>query len=210
VKKNINHLKELAALNALGALDGDDLRSFVDQLAANPDARAEADSFAPVVEALARALPRGPIPSPSLKERVLRQAEASRARSKAEAELKKLTPPSQAGLAFMRDTGNRPWSPLPVAGAFVKLLSFDKDSGYAVVLGKLDPGARYPSHTHTHPEDIFMLSGDLHVGEQVMRAGDFHHADAGSRHDINWSEAGCVLLAVLSKEDLLNQLVPVA
>jgi anti-sigma factor ChrR (cupin superfamily) len=41
--------------------------------------------------------------------------------------------------------------------------------------------------------------------EVVLRAGDFHHAEAGTAHDVNWSEGGCVLLAVLSKEDLLNQ-----
>ena len=29
-------------------------------------------------------------------------------------------------------------------GAFVKLLSLDQTRGYAVVLGKLDAGARYP------------------------------------------------------------------
>jgi hypothetical protein len=46
----------------------------------------------------------------------------------------------------------------------------------------------------------------LHVGEQLIRAGDFHHADAGSRHEVNWSETGCVLLAVISREDLLTQL----
>ena len=74
------------------------------------------------------------------------------------------------------------------------------------MLGKLEPGARYPGHSHLRPEDVFMLSGDLHLGEKVvLRAGDFHHAEAGTAHDVNWSEEGCVLLAVLSKEDLLNQ-----
>ena len=53
-----------------------------------------------------------------------------------------------------------------------------------------------------------MLSGDLHIGEQVLHAGDFHHAAAGSSHGVNWSEAGCVLLAVLSQEDLVAQLLP--
>jgi quercetin dioxygenase-like cupin family protein len=51
-----------------------------------------------------------------------------------------------------------------------------------------------------------MISGDLHVGEEVLRAGDFHHAEAGSQHAVNWSEQGCVLICVLSKEDLMNQL----
>ena len=123
--------------------------------------------------------------------------------------MKRLTPQSEGGFAFLRDTAGSGWLPLPIAGAFVKLLSFDAANDHATVLGKLDPGARYPGHTHRHPEDIFMLSGDLHIGDQaVIRAGDFHHADAGSTHGVNCSEEGCVLLAVLAKEDLLAQFAP--
>ena len=87
----------------------------------------------------------------------------------------------------------------------MKLLSLDEEGDYALVLGKLEAGARYPSHAHKHAESLFMLSGDLHIGDEVIHAGDFHHADAGSGHGVNWSQTGCVLLAVLSKEDLLAQ-----
>jgi hypothetical protein len=54
-----------------------------------------------------------------------------------------------------------------------------------------------------------MLSGDLHVGQVVLQAGDFHHAEAVTRHEVNWSEQGCVLLGIFSKEDLLAQFGPV-
>ena len=50
-----------------------------------------------------------------------------------------------------------------------------------------------------------MISGDLHIGDEIIQAGDFHHAEAGSTHGVNWSEQGCVLVAVLAKEDLLAQ-----
>jgi anti-sigma factor ChrR (cupin superfamily) len=208
VKQNVTYWKELAALSALGALDGEEGRAFAEILAREPAARREAQAFGQVAEALAQSLPPVPLPSTDLKQKILRRAETAKARVKAEAQLKRLVPPSQDGLAFLRETGGPGWLPLPVAGAFVKLLSFDQASGYAVVLGKLDAGCRYPGHVHRCPEDIFMLSGDLHIGDEVIRSGDFHHAAAGSRHGVNWSEAGCVLLAVLSKEDLLAQLAP--
>jgi quercetin dioxygenase-like cupin family protein len=208
VIKNTAYLKELAALHALGALDGDDVRAFADLLAESSEASRAASDFARVPEFLAKSLLPTSLPSSGLKEKILRQAERSKARAQAEAAMKKLVPVSNNGLAFLRESASSGWLALPVAGAFVKMLSFDEASGYAVVLGKLDPGARYPGHTHRHPEDIFMLSGDLHVGDQVIRSGDFHHAEAGSRHGVNWSEQGCVLLAVLSKEDLLAQLLP--
>jgi anti-sigma factor ChrR (cupin superfamily) len=207
VKKNVTQLKELAALHALGALDGADNSTFAKFLAESDEARREALGFALVTEALAGSLPMPAAPSPDLKVRILRRAESNKAKSSAESHLKRLVPQASNGMAFLKDVNSPGWVPLPVQGAFVKLLAFDEACNYAIVLGKLDPGARYPSHTHQHPEDLFMLTGDLHIGDEVIRAGDFHHADAGSRHGVNWSEQGCVLLAILSKDDLLNQLV---
>ena len=49
-------------------------------------------------------------------------------------------------------------------------------------------------------------SGDLHIGDQALHAGDFHHAEAGTHHPVNFSEGGCTLLIVLTTEDLLAQL----
>jgi anti-sigma factor ChrR (cupin superfamily) len=100
------------------------------------------------------------------------------------------------------DTG---WKSLPVPGAFIKLLSLQSDRGYAVLLGKLDPGVRYPAHTNVGPEDFYLLTGDLHIGDKVLRPGDFHHADAGLQHVENFSVEGCTLLAVLTTDDPLVQ-----
>jgi anti-sigma factor ChrR (cupin superfamily) len=205
VKKNSNQLNQLAALQALGALDGDEAHVFAARLAQDTDAQNTVHAFGAVTEALAQSLP-GVRPSAGLKDRLLAAAEKAKKRSRMGEAMAQMLPKPQNGLAFMEKAGESGWVPLPVAGAYVKLLSFDTASEYAVVLGKLDPGSRYPGHTHRHPEDIFMLSGDLHVGEEVLRAGDFHHAEAGSEHQVNWSERGCTLICVLSKEDLMNQI----
>jgi anti-sigma factor ChrR (cupin superfamily) len=95
------------------------------------------------------------------------------------------------------------WKPLPIPGAWIKLLSFEPARGYAVLLGKLDPGVRYPAHTNAGPEDFYILTGDLHVGDHRLGPGDFHHADAGSLHGENHSVEGCTLLAVLTTDDPL-------
>jgi anti-sigma factor ChrR (cupin superfamily) len=207
VNKNKTHLRELAALHALGALQGEDARAFSALLADSAEARTEARAFAAATEALAQSLPARQPPA-GLKEKILQQINRSNARAEAQNVIRRMLPASEGGLAFIKEGGQSAWVSLPVPGAFVKVLSFDEASGHAVVLGKLEAGSRYPEHTHHLPEDIFMLSGDLHVGDQVLQAGDFHHAEAGSRHGVNWSEHGCVLLAVLSKEDLLRQLIP--
>ena len=88
-------------------------------------------------------------------------------------------------------------------GAWIKLLSLERERGYAVLLGKLGPGVRYPAHTNVGPEDFYILTGDLHIGDRKLSAGDFHHADAGSLHGENYSVEGCTLVAVLTLEDPL-------
>ena len=64
-------------------------------------------------------------------------------------------------------------------------------------MGKLEPGTRYPAHVNVGPEDLYVLTGDLHIGDHRLDAGDFHHADAGSYHEVNHSIEGCTLIAVL-------------
>ena len=198
-------LKELAALHALGALDGDEAGEFSQLLASNAAAREEVAAFALVAEAMAFSVPIASEPPRELKARILKQVEQSMARHQLEAQLKQFRPPSTNGFSYSKETTTAGWIPLPVRGAYIKLLSFDDSTGYATVLGKLDPGARYPAHHHLQAEDVFMISGDLHIGEKVIGPMDFHHAEAGTDHGVNWSEHGCVLLAVLSKEDLIAQ-----
>ena len=200
-----DQVKELAALHAAGALEGEEAQRFARLLVESEDARRELASYGGVIERLADSLPTGSQLSPGLKKRILRAAELAKGRRDLEARLEQITPPAAGGFGYARQAAASGWLPLPVPGAFVKVLSFDPANGYATVLGKLEPGARYPAHRHKCPEDIYMLEGDLHIGDEVIRAGDFHHAGAATRHGVNWSENGCVLLAVLSKEDLMHQ-----
>jgi anti-sigma factor ChrR (cupin superfamily) len=108
-----------------------------------------------------------------------------------------------AGLRFEDSAAQKDWKALPIPGAYIKLLSLEKERGYAVLMGKLDPGTRYPAHVNAGPEDFFILTGDLVIGDRKMRAGDFHHADGGSQHAENYSVEGCTLLAVLTTDDPL-------
>src|SRR5262249_40556016 len=115
----------------------------------------------------------------------------------------RLAPESIAGLTFMLGAGSKGWKELPIKGAYIKLLSLERERGYAVLLGKLDPGVRYPAHVNVGPEDFYVLSGDLRIGDTELRAGDFHHAEGGSQHAENTSIGGCTLIAVLTTDDPL-------
>jgi putative transcriptional regulator len=203
---NADRLDELAALHAAGALEGSELEEFQTLLkGAGPAAKATLSEFNNLGALLAAA--RSPLrrPSPGLKERILHQVAASEYLKNLSAQLQKLLPPAVGGFAFVSQAADSGWQKLAVPGAYVKLLSCDMTRGYAVVLGKLDPGARYPRHRHAEPEEVYVLSGDLHIGERVLNAGDFHRAEAGTTHGVNYSEAGCTILAVLSTQDLVAQ-----
>lgn len=188
-------LQQQAIDFALGEMSPDEHTAFSEQVRQNADLREFVRSVQKTLEHLALTVT--PIaPSPALKQKLL---------ARVSADLSPGAAASPAGLRFVTgsDTG---WKPLPVAGAFIKLLSLQANRGYAVLLGKLEPGVRYPAHINVGPEDFYLLTGDLHVGDRVLRPGDFHHADAGSAHGENYSVEGCTLLAVLTTDDPLVQL----
>lgn len=193
-------LEELAALQAAGALDGAERAEFERLLATgDPVARRAAAQFGDLAALIALAGAAPAVPSPGLRARVLAKVRAPQPAP---------TPATPAGFKFVAGLDAAGWQQLPVPGASVKLLSLDAERGYAVVLGKLAPGASYPPHVHLHSEQVYVLDGDLHIGPHAMRAGDFHEAAAGTRHDGNYSETGCTILAIISVADLQAQLQP--
>ena len=199
----LENLEELAALNAVGALDGKDsdhLQGLA--LGADPVVASEVARFNNVAALLLASLSDLRPPAPEMKERILRQVEQGNTSQRSH-NLREIA--LAQGFSLIRGEEASGWRKLSVPGAFVKLLSLDQTRGYAVVLGKLDAGARYPAHQHSGPEEVYVLSGDLNMGGLLLRAGDFHHADAGTRHGENFSENGCTILAVISNLDVLTQ-----
>ena len=195
--------REQAARFALGELDPTEQQDFAAEVSSNPELREFLSSLQLLLEQLAMAAP-APSPPATLKEKGQRQVEADPAN--AASTTRQPAASASPGLRFLAGGGELGWKPLPVPGAFIKLLSFQPDRGYAVLLSKLTPGARHPTHTNAGPEDFYILTGDLHIGEQVLGPGDFHHADAGSIHEENHSVAGCTMLAVLTVADPIVQL----
>ena len=65
--------------------------------------------------------------------------------------------------------------------------------------------AHYPSHHHAAIEELFLLSGDLHLEGQVMRAGDYCRADRGSIHGETFTDDGCLFLLMASPENQIAE-----
>jgi anti-sigma factor ChrR (cupin superfamily) len=192
------HQQELASLYALGALSPSEEQAFDVELGGNPELQALTRSLQSALAVFAAATPAVALP-PALKDKALRrveEAEAAKTGSHA-------SPASRTGLSFALAAGQSGWKQLPIPGASVKLLSLERDRGYAVLLGKLEAGTHYPAHLNAGPEDFYILTGDLVIGDRKLVAGDFHHADAGSQHEENYSVEGCTLIAVLTTSDPL-------
>ena len=196
------HQQEQAGLYALGALPEPEREAFEIELRADVELRDFTRSLMRAADAIALSAPPVKLPE-GLKASVLRRIEAEVAQS-APAGISREPMANRAlGLSFLMAAETTAWKQLPISGAWIKLLSLERERGYAVLLGKLDPGTRYPAHMNAGPEDFYVLTGDLHIGATRLNGGDFHHADGGSWHEENWSENGCTLLAVLTVDDPL-------
>lgn len=101
------------------------------------------------------------------------------------------------------------WQPHSVPGVEVAILHIDAVQRRVVGLLRAQPGLRYPLHRHADTEEIFMLQGDLRVGDTVYGPGDYLRSEPGSCHGPT-SEQGCQFFFRTSLDDEFLEAVEVA
>lgn len=100
-----------------------------------------------------------------------------------------------SGETLFRVCDDLPWQPSKLApGLSVKDVAVT--DGLELQLVRLDPGARIPVHTHESPEFIYVLEGELIIGEERLGGGGASVASVGSKHSDVRSETGCVFVLV--------------
>jgi anti-sigma factor ChrR (cupin superfamily) len=112
-----------------------------------------------------------------------------------------------AGFAFVpgdaADAGAG-WEPTSIAGIAVRRLFVDERADRITMLVRMAPHTAYPPHVHAGPEECYVLAGSLDVDDDLhMVAGDFQRAAAGSRHPVQSTTDGCLLLITGSQHDRL-------
>ena len=174
-------LEELAALDAAGALAEDEQRDLHAKLvAASAEERAAIALIYELAAQLAVERATGD-PPPDVRARLMERVSASR--------------------LYSLRAGEGSWTPGPVPGTRVKLLSLDRMRNSATLLMRVDPGARYPAHHHSGGEDCYVISGEIIVAGQRLHAGDFHRAEADSEHGVLASDTGAEVLLVVCAAD---------
>ena len=67
-----------------------------------------------------------------------------------------------------------------------------------VSLLKFAAGARFPAHDHPGGEQVYVLEGDLTIGPEHLKAGDYYDTPQNGKHAAS-SDGGCLFLVTLPK-----------
>lgn len=178
---------ELASLFASGALPPDERTAFEAHLrtgcvACNAEVRRLSAVTAQLFAAVA------PLePAPAIRAALLNRLAAE--------------PP---GIAIQRAAGAS-WLPGPMPGVHVRVLFLDQANNRCTILARMEPGRTFPSHTHGCLEESLVLEGDLRCGDLILRAGDYQRAEAGSTHEAQTTEEGCLVLVMCALTDVFPQ-----
>lgn len=104
------------------------------------------------------------------------------------------------GFAFSMAASDK-WLPHPVPGIRMRVLSVNRDNGYATLLLDVKPGTRFPAHHHDGAEECYVISGAIHTCGRRLGPGDFVHADAGTDHGELWTDVGAQVLLIVPPDD---------
>src|SRR5262249_37336632 len=137
--------QEQASLYVTGALPPDEREVFEAELRSNSELRELTRALQHTAGLLVFT---GPAvrPPAALRGKVLADIDSRIAGRSAREKAKPVLSKGLPGFLFHGANDPKGWKELPVRGAWLKFLSIDRDRGYAVLLGKLEPGVRYPAH----------------------------------------------------------------
>lgn len=88
------------------------------------------------------------------------------------------------------------WEPSRIEGVLYKPLRAGAEKHAGTYLVRMSPGTRYPAHEHPEGEEVYVVSGSMRVGRDVLASGDYLYTPPGASHDADTQE-GCTFLVVL-------------
>ncbi len=198
-----------AALYAMGVLETDQARAFEAHVENCESCRAELEEARWVTAQLAYAAE--PVtPPPSIKTSLLarihftsKEATSLPTERSTESVIQvwKRWQASPSDPVVFVEANRGDWHDVGVPGVRVRPLFVDPIEKMVTMMVHMDPGTSYPPHRHSRGEECYVISGEVKIGERMLRTGDYQHAAAGSTHTTHATEGGCLLLIRSSQED---------
>jgi hypothetical protein len=184
---------DLAPLYPLGVLTEAE-RVWVEQQAAlDPDLAAELAGYEGAIAALPLSLP--PLPMAiELKDRLFQTLEL---------EPPVFSPPElplSTAAHFAIRAQDLCWRPHQTPGVSIAIVHTDRVRREIVGFIRAEAGVRYPLHRHATTEELFMLEGDLVIGNEVFGPGDYILSQVGSSH-APYTNGGCRFFFHTSMDD---------
>ncbi len=188
---------DLAPFYALDVLSPQEKEWVEQQVAANPELAAELVTYGSAVGALAYSVPFPPM-AMDLKERLFERLQLDWPEPPNQGEEPVAEASVQPFLAVRSQDLN--WQPHTIPGVQVAIVHRDLVKQEVVGFLKADPGVRYPYHRHAAVEELFLLEGDLVVGDTVFSPGDYIRSLPGSEH-APYTVEGCRFFFRTSMDD---------
>lgn len=186
---------ELAALYTAGAMTDEERRTFEEHLAAGCVlCDAELQALDEVVASLAGMIPPT---SPSEVSRLIMLAKVHDVLGEPSPEqvqgIAELVATVEQGLEEILAAA-RDWQRLAIPGLSVHTLEVDRQKRRITALLHAEAGTSIPPHVHEDAEQCVVLHGDLVIGDEHLRVGDYRYWQPGEPQPAQSTEFGCLLL----------------
>ena len=90
-----------------------------------------------------------------------------------------------------------PWSPWALPGTEFKLLDFDRNTSFSVILLKISPDAPETIHKHIGAANAYILQGGFGYDHGEVYEGDYMSEAGGVTHTPHVHPGGCTLLGFM-------------
>ncbi len=189
---------DLAPLYVLDLLSQPERDWVAQQIIEDPALAEELAQYEMAATALPYSLPPLAI-ADNLKERLFTQLELPPPETQTEVSVRASVPQNSEAFWTVR-AQEVEWQSHPVPGVEISIFYTDQVARRISGLFRAEPGMQYPPHRHAEVEEIYMLSGDLIIGEQVYGAGDYIRSHPGSIHS-PYTKTGCMFFFHTSMDD---------
>lgn len=98
-------------------------------------------------------------------------------------------------LTIVRQNEGR-WIPSGIRGVRFRTLCSDRKANRRTIVLQMDPGTELPDHDHAGMEEVYVVSGDLRIGDERLGAGDYFRIGAGAEHGTPRTTGGCTCIIV--------------